>query len=83
MKVEGSVTLQVNIDKDGNIVEHSGAERSRSPGHRRSRSYSTLALSPHYKNGAPVETDARVVVNFTIFYALGFWRLLRTQGRPL
>jgi periplasmic protein TonB len=66
MKVEGSVTLHVNIDKNGNIVDTqvlSGPEvlataAREAIGHWRFR--------PHYKNGAPVETEAHVVVNFTI-----------------
>jgi len=66
MKVEGVVTLHVNIDKDGNVVEAqvlSGPEVLASAAQEAIRRW---RFRPHYKNGTPVETDARVVVNFTI-----------------
>ena len=66
MKVEGVVTLHVNIDKDGNVVETqvlSGPEVLAAAAREAIRHW---RFRPHYKNGAPVETDARVVVNFTI-----------------
>jgi periplasmic protein TonB len=66
MKVEGSVALQVNIDKDGNIVGTqvlSGPEILAKAAQEAVRHW---RFRPHYKNGAPIETEARVVVNFTI-----------------
>jgi protein TonB len=66
MKVEGSVTLQVNIDKNGNIVGTqvlSGPEILATAAREAVRHW---RFRPHYKNGAPIETGARVVVNFTI-----------------
>jgi protein TonB len=66
MKVEGSVTLHVNIDKDGNVLETqvlSGPEVLATAAREAVRHW---RFRPHYKNGAPVDTDARVVVNFTI-----------------
>lgn len=66
MKVEGSVTLQVNIDKDGNILDTqvlSGPEVLATAAREAIRHW---RFRPHYKDGAPIETKARVVVNFTI-----------------
>jgi protein TonB len=66
MKVEGSVTLQVNIDKNGNIVRTqvlSGPEILATAAKEAVRLW---RFRPRYKNGAPIETEARVVVNFTI-----------------
>jgi TonB family protein len=66
MKVEGSVTLQVNIDKNGNIVSTqvlSGPEVLAAAAQEAIRHW---RFRPHYKNGAPIETEARVIVNFTI-----------------
>ncbi len=66
MKMEGSVTLQVNIDKNGNIVGLqvvSGPEILATAAREAVRHW---RFRPHYKNGAPIETEARVVVTFTI-----------------
>jgi periplasmic protein TonB len=66
MKVEGSVTLQVNIDKNGNIVGTqvlSGPEILATAAREAVQHW---RFRPRYKNGAPIETEARVVVNFTI-----------------
>jgi TonB family protein len=66
MKIEGSVTLQVNIDKVGNIVSTqvlSGPEVLATAAQEAIRHW---RFRPHYKNGAPIETEAHVVVNFTI-----------------
>jgi protein TonB len=66
MKMQGSVTLQVNIDKKGNIVSLqvvSGPEILATAAREAVRHW---RFRPHYKNGAPIETEARVVVNFTI-----------------
>jgi periplasmic protein TonB len=66
MKIEGSVTLQVNIDKNGNIVGTqvlSGPEILATAAREAVRHW---RFRPHYKNGAPIETEAHVVVNFTI-----------------
>ena len=67
MKIEGSVTLHVNIDKNGNIVGTrvlSGPEILATAAREAVRQW---RFRPRYKNGAPIETEARVVVNFTIF----------------
>ena len=66
MKIEGSVTLHVNIDKNGNIVGTqvlSGPEILATAAREAVRKW---RFRPHYKNGAPIETEARIVVNFTI-----------------
>jgi protein TonB len=66
MKIEGSVTLQVNIDKNGTIEDIqvlSGPEILATAAREAVRHW---RFRPHYKNGAPIETEARVVVNFTI-----------------
>ena len=66
MKLEGSVTLQVNIDKNGNvggIQVLSGPEILATAAREAVRHW---RFRPHYKNGEPIETEARVVVNFTI-----------------
>lgn len=66
MKIEGSVTLQVNIDKNGNIV---GTQVLSGPPILAAAAQEAVRqwrFRPRYKNGAPIETEARVVVNFTI-----------------
>jgi protein TonB len=66
MKIEGSVTLQVIIDKNGNIVGIqvlSGPEILATAAREAVRQW---RFRPHYKDGAPIETEARVVVHFTI-----------------
>jgi protein TonB len=66
MKVEGSVVLQVNIDKVGNIV---GTQVLSGPAILAAAAQEAVRqwrFRPHYKNGAPIETEAHVVVNFTI-----------------
>jgi protein TonB len=66
MKLEGSVTLQVKIDKNGNVVDTqvlSGPEILATAAREAVRHW---RFRPHYKNGAPMEAEALVVVNFTI-----------------
>jgi TonB family protein len=66
MKIEGSVTLQVNIDKTGNIVNTqvlSGPPILAAAAQEAVRQW---RFRPRYKNGAPIDTEAHVVVNFTI-----------------
>ena len=66
MKIEGSVTLQVNIDKTGNIV---GTQVLSGPAILAAAAQEAVRqwrFRPRYKNGAPIETEAHVVVNFTI-----------------
>jgi protein TonB len=66
MKVEGSVTLQVNIDKTGNIV---GTQVLSGPAILAAAAQEAVRqwrFRPRYKNGTPVDTEAHVVVNFTI-----------------
>ena len=66
MKIEGSVTLHVNIDKNGNIVDTqvlSGPEILATAAREAVRQW---RFRPRYKNGAPIETEARVVVTFRI-----------------
>jgi len=66
MKIEGSVTLQVNIDKNGNVVGTqvlSGPEILATAAREAVRHW---RFRPHYKDGVPIETEARVVVDFTI-----------------
>ena len=66
MKVEGSVKLQVNIDKNGNIV---GIQVLSGPPILAAAAQEAVRqwrFRPRYKNGAPIDTEARVVVNFTI-----------------
>ena len=60
------MTLHVNIDKNGNIVGTqvlSGPEILATAAREAVRKW---RFRPHYKNGAPIETEARVVVDFTI-----------------
>ena len=66
MKVEGSVTLQVNIDKNGNIVGTQVLSGPEILANAAREAVQHWRFRPRYKNGAPIETDARVVVNFTI-----------------
>jgi protein TonB len=66
MKVEGSVKLQVNIDKNGNIV---GIQVLSGPPILAAAAQEAVRqwrFRPRYKNGAPIDTEAHVVVNFTI-----------------
>lgn len=66
MKVEGSVKLQVNIDKNGNIV---GIQVLSGPAILAAAAQEAVRqwrFRPRYKNGAPIDTEAHVVVNFTI-----------------
>ena len=66
MKIGGSVTLQVNIDKNGNIVGTqvlSGPEILSAAAREAVRQW---RFRPRYKNGVPIETEARIVVDFTI-----------------
>jgi periplasmic protein TonB len=66
MKIQGSVTLQVNIDKNGNIV---GTQVLSGPPILAAAAQEAVRqwrFRPRYKNGAPIDTQAHVVVNFTI-----------------
>jgi len=66
MKVQGAVVLQVLIDKSGNIEElHviSGPSILASAAQQALRQWH---FKPYYQTGQPVETEARVTVNFTI-----------------
>jgi protein TonB len=66
MKIQGSVTLQVNIDKTGNIV---GTQVLSGPPILAAAAQEAVRqwrFRPRYKNGAPIDTKAHVVVNFTI-----------------
>jgi periplasmic protein TonB len=66
MKIEGSVTLQVSIDKTGNIV---GTQVLSGPAILAAAAQEAVRqwrFRPRYKNGAPIDTEAHVVVNFTI-----------------
>jgi periplasmic protein TonB len=66
MKIEGTVTLQVDIDKNGNIV---GIQVLSGPAILAAAAREAVRqwrFRPRYKNGAPIETEAHVVVNFTI-----------------
>jgi periplasmic protein TonB len=66
MKIEGSVTLQVNIDKTGNIV---GIQVLSGPPILAAAAQEAVRqwrFRPRYKDGAPIDTEAHVVVNFTI-----------------
>jgi protein TonB len=66
MKIEGSVTLQVNIDKTGNIV---GTQVLSGPAILAAAAQEAVRqwrFRPRYKHGAPIATEAHVVVNFTI-----------------
>jgi TonB family protein len=66
MKLEGSVTLRVKIDKNGNVVDTqvlSGPEILATAAREAVRHW---RFRPHYKNGASMEAEALVVVNFTI-----------------
>jgi protein TonB len=66
MKIQGSVTLQVNIDKNGNIV---GTQVLSGPPILAAAAQEAVRqwrFRPRYKNGAPIDTEAHVVVNFTI-----------------
>jgi len=66
MKLQGAVTLQVKIDKQGNVVDTqvlSGPEILATAAREAVQDWH---FRPHYVNGAPVETEVRVVVNFTI-----------------
>jgi TonB family protein len=66
MKIEGSVTLQVSIDKAGNIV---GTQVLSGPAILAAAAQEAVRqwrFRPRYKNGAAIDTEAHVVVNFTI-----------------
>ena len=66
MKVEGSVTLHLHIDQNGNIVDTqvlSGPEILANAAREAIRHW---RFRPRYKNGSPIETEARVLVNFRI-----------------
>jgi TonB family protein len=66
MKVQGSVTLQVNIDKNGNIVHTQVLSGPEILANAAKEAVRLWRFRPRYENGALIETDARVVVNFTI-----------------
>jgi protein TonB len=66
MKIGGSVTLQANIDKDGNVVSTqvlSGPEILATAAREAVRQW---RFRPRYKNGVPIETEAHIAVDFTI-----------------
>lgn len=66
MKIQGAVVLNVDIDKGGNIENItviSGPDILAAAAREAVRKW---RFRPHYKNGQPIETEARVVVNFVI-----------------
>ena len=66
MKVQGAVVLRVNIDKAGNIENIqvlAGPDILAAAAQEAVRKW---RFRPHYKNGQPIETEARVVVHFVI-----------------
>ena len=66
MKIQGAVTLQVDIDKNGNIV---GTQVLSGPPILAAAAQEAVRqwrFRPRYKDGAPIDTEAHVVVNFTI-----------------
>lgn len=66
MKVQGAVILQALISRDGNIEElHivSGPDILAAAAREAVRQWH---FRPYYQNGRPVQTQARVTVNFTI-----------------
>lgn len=66
MKVEGSVILQVNIDKNGTILDTQVLSGPAILAAAAQEAVRQWRFRPRYKNGAPIETKAHVVVNFTI-----------------
>ncbi len=66
MNVQGSVVLKAVIGADGIIEDLHVAERSGDPGRGREQAVREWRFKPVLQNGQPVETKAKIVVNFTI-----------------
>lgn len=66
MKVQGAVVLQVLIDKSGSIQELHVVSGPTILASAAQQALKQWHFKPYYQNGQPVETEARVTVNFTI-----------------
>jgi TonB family protein len=66
MKVEGAVTLQALISRDGQIQELHVLSGPPILAHAAQEAVRQWHFKPHYVGAEPVETQARITVNFTI-----------------
>jgi TonB family protein len=66
MKVQGAVVLQVLIDRSGSIQELHVVSGPTILASAAQQALKQWHFKPYYQNGQPVETEARVTVNFTI-----------------
>ena len=66
MKVQGSVVLQALIGKDGNIQDLQVLSGPAILSSAAREAVKQWRFKPYYQAGQPVETEARITVNFTI-----------------
>ncbi len=66
MKVQGSVVLQALIGKDGNIQDLQVLSGPAILSSAAREAVKQWRFKPYYQAGLPVETEARITVNFTI-----------------
>ena len=66
MKVQGAVSLQALISREGNIQELQILSGPAILAAAAREAVKQWHFKPYYQNGQPVETEARITVNFTI-----------------
>jgi periplasmic protein TonB len=66
MKVQGSVVMQALIGKDGNIQNLQVLSGPAILSNAAREAVKQWRFKPYYQSGLPVETEARITVNFTI-----------------
>jgi protein TonB len=66
MKVQGSVVLQALIGRDGNIEDLHVVSGPAILSSAAMQAVKQWRFRPYYLSGEPVETQARITVNFTI-----------------
>ena len=66
MKVQGAVVLQALIDKTGNIQDLHVVSGPAILSAAAQEAVKQWHFKPYYQGGQPVETEARITVNFTI-----------------
>jgi protein TonB len=66
MKVQGSVLLQALIGKDGNIQDLHVLSGPTILSEAARQAVKQWRFKPYVQGGEPVETEARITVNFTI-----------------
>jgi protein TonB len=66
MKVQGAVVLQANISKDGGIQDLTVVGGPSILADAAREAVKQWRFKPYYQDGQPVETQARITVNFSI-----------------